>query len=158
MTPRPKLHEVGPLSGAAQVVLERTAVTFGGNLKRTEPVQDLQETRPASQALHYPETRERVSAAPEVREGEQDFGDEAMEAPPLEVLDEAVDGERMEGAPIVVALPTPPSAAPVKPAENLLLTAADKIEAACARLDVAVRAFVEDELKARFVGVWTAGA
>ena len=78
------------------------------------------------------------------------------EAPPVTLLDDAIDsGVSSFTEDFSVDAP---AGSPVAPANDELayvaeLTQADKIEAACQKIDRAIRQFIEEELRGRFVAV-----
>ncbi len=145
MVARPKLHEIGSLKLSAKVSFAREKVSLGESLR--------QKTQSQASDSQYVETFRRASFPSDVaaREAPEGFDEDETQAPPVAVLDEALDAELLQSDSFTNI--SKPSVPLKKTEEHRVLTAADKIEAACAKLDITVRAYLEDELKIRFVGV-----
>jgi len=128
MNARPKLHEVGSL-------LKQKRAMEAGNGGPQTPI---------------PLVSRKMAQVAE--------GAFAFDGPPVDVLDEAIDAtldaevpENIFGSP--ADLP-PVNNKRVSELELVAeLTQADKIEAVCEKIDPEVRAFIEEELRGRFVAV-----
>lgn len=102
-------------------------------------LKDMRSLRPAA-----------ASSILRVREASEEKFPVAEELPPVAVMDEVVDAEIGDlFEPEMISPPTPVAALDFV-AE---LTANDKIEAVCVKIDSGVRMFIEEELRGRFVAV-----
>jgi hypothetical protein len=144
---RPTLKDFGPLTSRVKSSVERPAMGVQGRSPANIPPPGI------------------------VREGDKGGGNDAPPVIDEEIdaasaaADAAVDGmapesflnadERREHT-LRSLDKTLSKIAPAKksaPVESILVTQADRIEAACSKLNPALRVFIEDELKGRFVGV-----